>query len=303
MMRSLLKCLIQNNRSLICITLSQEIMKNKLTLIFGILLVTLSSCVYSLFPIYTEDTLVFKKELLGKWATTEDGSEYMLFQNANAKEADEEEKGAAYTLKIREGFTMSSDEPISMVINGDTIYDEGVIREEMLKKLSKVENPEKSNEDAFDKVQDKVESVLKDKKWEFKGTVSVSDTEKSYKLKIVTSDAEQDYTAHLVEIGGDLFMDIYPETHFSSNNFSENYFPVHTFFKVDLSENKFKLTSFDLEKLNKLFESNLIRLRHENVEGSILITAQPEELQKFIDKYSDDESVFEEAETYHRVKP
>ena len=58
---------------------------------------------------------------------------------------------------------------------------------------------------------------------------------------------------------------------------------------------------FDLEKLNDLFESNLIRLRHENVDGTILITAQPKELQKFFDTYADDESVFDTRETYSRA--
>jgi hypothetical protein len=71
--------------------------------------------------------------------------------------------------------------------------------------------------------------------------------------------------------------------------------------KVKLNGNKLDLIQFDLDKLNKLFKSNLIRLRNENVDGTILITAQPKELQKFLDKYSDDESVFEDAESYTRI--
>jgi len=71
--------------------------------------------------------------------------------------------------------------------------------------------------------------------------------------------------------------------------------------KVKLNGNKLDLIQFDLDKLNKLFKSNLIRLRNENVDGTILITAQPKELQKFLDKYSEDESVFEDGESYTRI--
>ena len=66
-------------------------------------------------------------------------------------------------------------------------------------------------------------------------------------------------------------------------------------------DKKLVLTPFDLEKLNRLFESNLIRLRHENVDGSVLITAQPREIQKFLERYSEDETVFEDADIYERI--
>ena len=111
------------------------------------------------------------------------------------------------------------------------------------------------------------------------------------------------YEMHLVQIGDDLFMDLSA----TDDNYTDKvfgsmvWFPVHTFMKVKLNGNKLDLIQFDLDKLNKLFKSNLIRLRNENVDGTILITAQPKELQKFLDKYSDDESVFEEGESYTRI--
>jgi len=85
------------------------------------------------------------------------------------------------------------------------------------------------------------------------------------------------------------------------DDYSSNFMPVHTFIKLKFTNNQLDLTAFNLEKLNKLFESNLIRLRHENVDGTVLITAQPDEIQKFIDQYSDDETVFEETEHYKRI--
>ena len=46
----------------------------------GALLILLNSCVYSLFPIYTDDTLVYFPELLGRWEIEGD-EDYIEFSN------------------------------------------------------------------------------------------------------------------------------------------------------------------------------------------------------------------------------
>lgn len=274
-------------------------MKKRSIVLLGLIAVLLNSCVYSLFPIYTEDTLVFKEELLGKWDLGDNS--YMIFERGNEEEEEKDEE-YKYSIQIKEGFTISSNDPISMVINGDTVYDENIIRDEMLRRMAK--NEEEAEINGSKKVIEKTSAVAKEKEkeLEYQGSVAVFD-EKSYKLTVLDEekDTKQAYTAHLVDIGGDLFMDLYPITDYNSKDFSDNYFPVHTFYKVKVSKNEFTMIHFDLDKLNDLFESNLIRLRHENVDGTILITAQPKELQKFFDKYADDESVFDHTETYNRA--
>ena len=42
-------------------------------------------------------------------------------------------------------------------------------------------------------------------------------------------------------------------------------------------------------------------MSHENVDGTILITAKSEEIQKFLEKYARDESVYNGVEVYSRV--
>ena len=108
---------------------------------------------------------------------------------------------------------------------------------------------------------------------------------------------------HLAQIGDDIFMDLYAtDDSFSDSAFGSNvWFPVHTFMKLELDNDQLTITQFDLEKMNKLFDSNLIRMKHENIDGTVLITAKPEEIQKFLKKYSRDESVFDEVETYSRI--
>lgn len=289
-------------------------MKTRSILLFGILVAFMSSCVYSLFPIYTDDTVVFKEELLGKWKLDTQGS-YMLFETMN-KEGEKqpaEEKKYKYSITIKEGFILSSDDPIFITVNGRKVYDEDsiitIMNERMAKNLEIPDIPVLSAEEMKEEVKKNIkEDELKPQDISYNGTVAVHE-KKSYKLTIYSAEAvacdekgkKEAYIAHLVEIGDDLFMDLYPVKEFSSLNISDNYFPVHTFFKVAISEDQFSMTHFDLDKLNKLFKSNLIRLRHENVEGTILITAQPKELQKFLDQYSDDETVFDYTDTYERL--
>lgn len=202
--------------------------KVKSILAFGLLVVLLNSCVYSLFPIYTDDTLVYFPELLGRWELEGAFDEYIEFNK----------------LTEGKGFLDNSSE-------------------------------ESSEEELS--------------------------LEKSYQIIIMEGDDKQVFVGHIAEIGDDFFLDLYPDERDYDVSLYSNMMPVHTFIKLRYIDNQLDLTAFDLEKLNKLFESNLIRLRHENVDGTILITAQPTEIQKFLDRYSDDESVFEDTEVYKRA--
>ena len=190
----------------------KKLIKNFQLVAFAFLLSFLTSCVYSLFPIYTEDTLVFKSELLGKWESKDD---YIVFEQ----------------------------------------YKDGEVKE---------------------------------------------NSSKTYRMTVKDQGKDDvKYIVHLVEIGNELFMDLYPIITYRGTKFGEdNVLPVHSFMKIDLKPKTMNIVFFDLDKLHKLFESNLIRIRHENVDGTILITAQPKELQKFLEKYSKDESVYDYTETY-----
>ena len=124
-----------------------------------------------------------------------------------------------------------------------------------------------------------------------------------YIMTVVDGGDITKYQVHLAQIGDDIFMDLYAtEDSFTDQAFgSMVWFPVHNFMKIEMEGDKLTVIQFDLDKMNKLFDSNLIRMSHENVDGTILITAQPKEIQKFLKKYSRDESVYEGEEIYTRV--
>ena len=293
-------------------------------------MILLNSCVYSLFPIYTEETLVFIPELIGKWQLNGETKDFIQFSRFPEKE----------NLGINDGSTKGSPTPTDVytdsvsfddaiirfnsadgiMVDGKMVYDsdsirmfyEKIVRGEDTETDSLTLNLGKSvgnvgqalkamgkSLDALGKTKDGV-ADLGGKVTSFEGSMYESYNE-SYVIRVMDNGQMSEYIGHVAKIGTDHFLDIYPLAEYSDGGFGSNMMPVHTFLKLNFKDDQLELTPFDLEKLNRLFDSNLIRLRHENVDGTVLITAQPEEIQKFIDRYSDDESVFEDADIYQKI--
>ena len=324
--------------------------KLKVFLVLGVLMFGMSSCVYSLFPIYTEDTLVFLPELIGKWQTNPDAPEdYIEFKKVTEEDEGITVAGTDAAIQMNDdtdgdpetynyfmsgpGWSIKSDSPITVEVDGEEIsnpaevkmyYDAmfgemqtdvstktgEMINEKLAQAIDSINNGKSNLNEKLEKLGEglnklgkslsKLDKALNKIDADFKGTGYVS-TEDSYKMIVRENGEETPYLAHLVQIGEDYFLDVYPLPEYTSDMFGGNLFPVHTFFKLSVEKKELKLTMFDLEKLNELFESNLVRLRHEYVNGSVLITAQPKEIQKFLDKYSDDETVFESEEVYAKI--
>lgn len=313
--------------------------KLKVFVAFGPLCFLMSSCVYSLFPIYTEDTLVYLPELVGKWQLDPANADsYIEFQPVQDKEnivasettsskmemkddSDGDPETYSYSMQ-GEDWSIKSDSPITVDINGKSTSDPAEVKSyydslfgtrnsdlekgigKMAQKLDSTVNAEGSE---FGKMMDglgkglgKMGQALKKATAKFKGTAYVS-TEESYRMTVMDNGEEYAYQVHVVEIGEDYFLDLYPLPEFTDNTLSENLFPVHTFMKMNINGGQLELTPFYLKKLNELFESNLVRLRHEYVDGNVVITAQPTEIQKFLDRYSNDESVFDASEEYTKM--
>jgi hypothetical protein len=71
--------------------------------------------------------------------------------------------------------------------------------------------------------------------------------------------------------------------------------PVHTFAKIDITENRLQINWYDQDWLEKSIKENKIRIRHEYNGDYILLTASPKELQKFVTKYVNSEEAFKDG--------
>ncbi len=141
-------------------------------------------------------------------------------------------------------------------------------------------------------------------------TVILIDTleNNKYSFTIVWHGDSMFFEMGLLKLNNQFFIDLFPDdrgtTCQSNDPLFSNYIPVHTFMKMDISENGFVLTEFDNDRLRTLFKQNRIRLAHEQLEGSddIVITARTNDLQKFISRYAHDEKAFLEPDYYSKIK-
>jgi hypothetical protein len=261
--------------------------KTKIIAVFGLLIVCMSSCVYSLFPIYTEETLVFLPELNGKWLEADNEGNYIVFESNAAIEASvsikENIDSPKNQAEVSQEWSIDFGEYEFIIINGDTVRDPDVIKAYWESELKQLGNDLSEGMSKFAEGLAAAIDGINNRK------INFSQDAKSYTMKIYDNYVlNATFLVHVVDIDNELYLDLYPSEEVFDLGVSNNLFPVHTFMKLEFEKDELKTVQFDLDKLNKLFDSNLIRMRHENVEGTILITAQPEEIQKFLSKYADD---------------
>lgn len=106
----------------------------------------------------------------------------------------------------------------------------------------------------------------------------------------------------VTELNGAYFLDLsvfaksIAELDESESSFVDNhFFPVHTFSKITLEEGRLDIELFQSSFISDLISSNRIRIKHEDTDDSILITASTSELRKFVEKYAHDEEAYEDA--------
>jgi len=123
------------------------------------------------------------------------------------------------------------------------------------------------------------------------------------------------FDVHVVKLGDHLFMDFFPTTMPESeskkglgigslfdgekmNGLREiHLYPVHNFAKLEVKQNQLTISMFDPEFLKNLLERQQIRIKHEKTEDGFILTASPEELQKFAQKYANLKEAFLEDPT------
>ena len=99
--------------------------------------------------------------------------------------------------------------------------------------------------------------------------------------------------AFMVKLGKYYYLDYYPagvkQTGPVDEFFAAHYIPMHSIYRIRFTtNNSFDIQQLDAGYLENLIRNKKIRIRHEVTEdGSYVITAPTEELQKYIVKYSD----------------
>jgi hypothetical protein len=139
--------------------------------------------------------------------------------------------------------------------------------------------------------------------WQF-----VRETETSYRLVIrEANDLLVDprkhgvFEARLVRLGDRLFLDLFPETPETVNEYFESHvIPAHSFSRLVLEGHVLRLAPLSPEWLKENLRSGAIELAHETQDDEIVLTASTEELRAFALEHAS--NAFEEEEVLSRLQ-
>lgn len=138
-----------------------------------------------------------------------------------------------------------------------------------------------------------------DDSWEFR-----SDNKESYELNYIDEKGKKGkFEVHLVKLEDKIFMDLYPsEPNIVSNDlYKLHLLGVHTFMLIKQIEPVPELSPMDYEGMTEFLEDNPEAIKHEIIEGRVILTASTEELQDFVVKYAGAESeIFDDTITLNK---
>lgn len=109
--------------------------------------------------------------------------------------------------------------------------------------------------------------------------------EKSYDFWFTDEDGKRGaFIAHLVNVEGSLFIDIFPKEpeEEAADEYRWHLVGMHSFIHVKQIHPTLQMALLDLDWLKKFLYQHPEEIRHERVDDKIILTAKPKELQAFL---------------------
>jgi hypothetical protein len=131
-------------------------------------------------------------------------------------------------------------------------------------------------------------------------------TGKTYKMTDIEDEKKAEFAVHLLKLGKNYYLDFFPVKYNIENYMLDmQLMPAHIFGKIEFVNKNIVMHWFDGGFLTDMIDSNKIKISHKMLENSILLTANTEELQKFVRKYGDNPQAFldEDPDTMYRIPP
>ncbi len=124
----------------------------------------------------------------------------------------------------------------------------------------------------------------------------------AYTLLADEGNAQGRFDAALVELGGQTFLDIYPEEPQTENGFYKDHLMrVHNILKIQRTADTLWVADFDAEWLATMIGQKKISIAHVPLDGAVLLTAPTKDLQGLVRKYATTPEAFSEPVRLRRM--
>jgi hypothetical protein len=125
---------------------------------------------------------------------------------------------------------------------------------------------------------------------------TITDTTRGvYTLLCDEGGATARFEAVLVELGGEAFLDIYPEAPDNDSSFYlDHLLRVHNILHLEREADTLWVSDFDAEWLETTIDKKKLSIAHVPLDGAVLLTATTAELQAFVRKYAHTPEAFSE---------
>jgi len=126
-----------------------------------------------------------------------------------------------------------------------------------------------------------------------------------YDLIHINSEDPRRFRAHLVQLGKERYLDLYPEDPAIKNEvFKGHWLPVHHFAWIQVSADTLQISWLDADKLKKGVEAGRYKVAHELFDkgDGLLLTAHTPELQNLIRALAGEPKAFLDSNNFRRVR-
>jgi hypothetical protein len=128
--------------------------------------------------------------------------------------------------------------------------------------------------------------------------------EKEYKFVYTDKDGKAgEFSAHLLKIGGTLFLDLFPDDPKLAQNdyYKMHLLPAHSFVRISQIEPVLKMSLLDEGWLKKFLKTNPDAISYEQIPDMVVLTAKPKALQRFLKGHLKTKGAFAEETVLKRA--
>jgi hypothetical protein len=131
--------------------------------------------------------------------------------------------------------------------------------------------------------------------------------EKEYTLVVKEREGGQEtsgeFEAHLMRLGGSIFIDFFPKNNSGEDEFHRvHFFRGHSIARAELGQDSMQMAFLSASWLDARIKEKSIDTPHEKADGSLLLTGTTDEVQELAYLYANDEKAFADPLALERTR-